>query len=157
MKLSKTEKKVLHLLAWGKNYFETLFELNKERRENEKSPMTLGTLHMICWHIRQKTGIKSTKDKEECRKWEREHQFSDVQKEKGPTEQQEKILHLLAIGRTYPEICRILQISPQSAMNLASQARKRAKLKDLTFNSIREYLLEMARLKAGHLNGDPCF
>lgn len=137
MELSKTERRVLHLLAWGKSNPEILETMNLERRmKPEKGKragreMSLSTLHTVCTQIRKKTGIKNTKDATECRNWERAHpRLSQLQKERGPTTKQMEILWRIAAGERYPQICEEMHLTKQAAMNLASEARKRAKLTD---------------------------
>jgi DNA-binding CsgD family transcriptional regulator len=182
MDLTRTEKTILHHLAWGKTYREILTVMNEERAKNPGEgklagrPMSLFTLHTVCCRIRQKTGIKSTKDAKECRNWERTHlRYTPIQKEKGPSPRQLQILRLLAEDRAYPEICQTMGLNMQSAMNLASEARKRVKITDKLRSSVRNYLIHSGpaanggydlmvaphemqpKAPNGCLNGDPCF
>lgn len=166
MQLSKTERRVLHLLAWGKKYPEILYLINEDRRKNPVKgvfsgrEMSLSTLHTICCRIRKKTGIKSTKDAVECRNWEKANPVgSPLQKEHGPTARQTEILLRLAAGERYPEICEGMMLSPQAAMNLASEARKRVKIADNLPSSVKAFFTQKAQPPPiqGFLDGDPCF
>jgi len=162
--LSKIQKKVLFLLAWGKTYDQILEFLNAQRAKlypKKKSAhhhqfYTKDHLFTILAHLRNKTGIKNTKDAAECRQWERDNRLSITQIEKGPTERQLSVLRLLAYGYQYAFIMRELKLSRQACMNLASQGRKRAGITDLSKNSLRVYLkLDPAPPKAFHLVNVP--
>lgn len=173
MQLSKTERRVLHLLAWGKTNPEILEIINKERLKTPekvkgkvakpkppKRPMSQFTLHNLCHSIRKKTGIKSTKDAAECRAWEKANpHFSPLQKEHGPTPKQMEILLRIAAGERYSQICREMVLSLQAAMNLASEARKRAKISDNFPSSVKAYLMGLKATPEPPKDpmDDPCF
>ncbi len=154
MTLSKVERLVLHHLAWGKPYREIVAILNQARATLYPEKKYVHGfynsihLHCICGNIRKKTGISNTKDPVECRQWERDNRYTPKQVEKGPTAQQLQILQLIAEDFTYDQIAQKMGLAKQSILNLASQARKRAKLSNTLRRTVREYLLEMARLQS---------
>lgn len=146
MKLSRIEKFVLDLLSWGKSYPEVLKAMEAQRPKwYPHKPAyvhafyTMQHLHSLCGSIRKKTGIRDTKDPDECREWSRKNRYTPYQQERGPTRQQMSILHHLAAGKDYATISKDMHLSMQACLNLASQARKRAKLKDSLPSSIRAY------------------
>lgn len=127
--LSSRELRILRLLANGENY------------DNIKKTVgiTLGNIHATCWLIRKKTGIKQTRDMEECRNYLRQlrgtkelppSSTSEDQDPKlsRPTPRQMEVLRLLATGKTTPEIAQLLAVCPQSVLNYASLGAKRAGL-----------------------------
>lgn len=118
-KLSARERDTLNKLAWGWSYL----------RIAEHLKIEAPNLHVICHHIRQKTGITNTKNAEECRNWQRGHQpITPPWYQPGPTPMQMEVMRLRSLGLSYVEIGSQLSMVPQTAQNHCSQGCKRAKI-----------------------------
>ncbi len=186
--LSPIEKLVLHRLAWGDSKEEILKKMNLERKHLYPKKFVYTNdfyrkehFYTVCHSIRRKTGIQDTSNAQECRTWERDHRYSPVQEEKGPTPQQLRVLYMLAIGADYPAIQQSMKLKHQSVVNLASEGRLRAGITDTLPSSAMAYFMKLEHEQAlrerkreqmekhlglakeipdllkpeGHLNGDP--
>lgn len=120
--LSALEMVVLRLLSNGAKYPQI----------KAKYPlMTQASFHSHCYNIRHKTGIRETRDPQECRRYIRtlgqtllsQQQEAPV---RVPTPRQMEVLRLVAQGKPYAEIARLLSIDRQSAQNTASNGARRA-------------------------------
>lgn len=82
-------------------------------------------LHTICHHIRQKTGIRDTRDPEQCRAYARLPEPLSFRPPLKITAHQLEVLKLIAQGLTYREIAGQLSIALQSVQNHAVRGCKR--------------------------------
>jgi DNA-binding NarL/FixJ family response regulator len=113
-RLTPKEIVILRLLASGKTYEEIRFALS----------LSQACLHTHCHHVRQKTGIVNTKNRDECYAFQRGFTNPD----KVPllaTKAQKAVLALLAQGKSYAEIANTLGIGIQTVQNHASTGAKR--------------------------------
>lgn len=115
--LSRTEGKALRCFSYGVSYEETANRLG----------LTVPYIHTLAYHIRLKTGIKDTRDPEECKAW-----FQGVKNYlrahfDGPTRTQLNIMTLMTQhGMDYQQIAQRLELSIQTVQNHASMGCKRA-------------------------------
>lgn len=116
--LFPTERETLKLLADGKKYSEirALLRLNPS------------TLHTRLYHIRKKTGIKDTRDKDECRKVFKAIIHSTQKPVSAPTRTQLEIMALIAAAHDYAYIASNLEIKISTLQNQLSQGLKRARI-----------------------------
>lgn len=128
--LSDRENRILRLLSVGESYESIRSTLG----------MSLGNMHATAWVIRQKTGIKNTLDKDECRMYYRkcaQEAFANegkppVEQEQNPklflpTPRQQHIMHLWAVeGKTHKEISAECGISVTAVYNALCRGSWRA-------------------------------
>ena len=112
--LSNQERRVLYMISRGGNYRDCADHEGKN----------VETIHVIAHHIRQKTGIKDTRDHAECREFIRGHrpQLHPDKVPKPPSPKQIEILRLVVQGQTYKAIATHFGIRPQTVQNHASCA-----------------------------------
>ncbi len=154
-KLQTREKRILAFLARGWSYPQIAKRL--EIRDD--------CLHVHCHHIRQKTGIKNTRDAEECHHYVRnvpDHYIPPVRRPLSWT--QKEVLELIALGDDYARIARTLGIGKQTAQNHASAACKRAGIDAkghyARTKAIKEYVAQVNAEKnatTGEPVNDPMF
>jgi len=168
-KLTNRELRILSLLAQGQTYNQV-----KERL----AITTIENVHVTCYNIRKKTGIRQTRDPNECRAYmekvapdtvRRAFHLSALPAEDGLTEGQAHVLRLIAAGRTYKQIATFFGTTSQSVQNLACRACKRAGIRSAGWNRthyIREWVKtyygeetieEPHPDLSGALMGDPMF
>jgi len=122
-KLSRRELSILQLLANGKTC--------RQIQEYFDPCISEANVHTCCYNIRQKTGIKETRDPRECRAYVRTFLHNEVARArevgmpKPPTERQVMVLRLLVQGRNYRQIGQTMGLGYQSAQNAACRAAKR--------------------------------
>lgn len=109
--LSPRELQVLKMLAGGLTYQQIKTALH----------LSDSSVHVQCHRIRQKTGIKDTSDKRECKKYVETYRPKDCV----PTPRQMDVLRLLAQGKTHKYIAASLGMSVSASMNYASQGMLR--------------------------------
>lgn len=142
--LTDRELRMLIRLADGDTYKEL----------QEYFGVSAPNVHTTCAIIRAKTGIRQTRDPEECKHYLASIQaqrIADVQappdrngfRPRNVTHCQLEVFRLLVRGRTYEEISKLLGVTSQSVQNLASRGCKRAGIHHQGWNrtaAIREYL-----------------
>lgn len=117
--LTNRQKEVLSKLAWGWSY----------SRIQEFLHISPANMHTIAHAIRKASGIKDTKNAEECRYWQRGHRLINaVTYAPGPTKRQLEVMRLRAQGLGYPEIALRLGITAQCAQDQCSKGCKRARI-----------------------------
>ncbi len=129
-------------------------------------------VHVRCHTIRQKTGIRQTRDPAECRRYLRslpphivENALKGKPKPSAPrdlTLRQMEILRLIAHGHSYASIARTYEILPQTVQNHATTACQRAAIVHDGWNRtkrIREWLQQRDEASAMPLSpmADPMF
>ncbi len=109
--LTKRQSEVLRLLNRGKTYAKVREELG----------ISAANLHLICWHIRRKTGIASTRNQVDIRA------FSQASGKPLPplAPRQRAVLLLYVEGKTHSEIAATLGMSRATSWNQACQGCKR--------------------------------
>jgi DNA-binding CsgD family transcriptional regulator len=124
-KLTNREIRLLSCLADGSTYQEIASFLG----------MSIPNVHTTCHGIRQKTGIRQTRDREECARYlatlppEMVKHALCAPKREAPSSLtfcQLDAFRLLASGQSYDQIAQTLGIQPQSVQNLITRACKRA-------------------------------
>jgi DNA-binding CsgD family transcriptional regulator len=152
-RLSTREMAVLALLAQGDNLKEI----------KDYFGISLENVHTICCTLRKKTGIRQTRDAEECKRYLAKLDQSLVERALYPpaappplplTDCQLEAMRLLASGRTYQQIATFLGILPQSVQNLLTRACKCAGITHAGWNRTR-YIKEYLARRDGHLPPAP--
>jgi len=159
-RLTPRELRILRLLSRGESY-------DKIRETME---ITHQNLYSTCAIIRRKTGIGETRDHEECRKVLRVlHSTLVEQGEKpealpprspAPFPCQLAVMRLVASGKKYKEIARLLNIQVQCAQNYASEGAKRAGIVGQGWKRnrlMKEWLEKHAPERPKSLMDDPAF
>ena len=125
--LSNRELFVLRKLSFGHSYDHLAMALNVSR----------ACLHTICYHIRKKTGITSTRDVEQCREGLRVCSRRQFHKD-GPTPRQIEVFRLLVQRMPYRQIGKLLGYpNPQTVQNIACLGAKRAGIKGAGYQRTR--------------------
>lgn len=157
--LHPKELRILRLLARGRSYEEVCAEMKIKK----------SCLHTHCLHIRQKTGIRETKDARQCKDYMLAHTAHPQQywrpSPTSPTHTQLEILRLMVEGLSYAQIARERSISVQCVQDHASQGCLRAGIRNQGHNrtrAIQSYLVQLDALAAGRpsapdLMDDPMF
>ncbi len=125
-----------------------------------KTHLRLPTLHVHCHHIRQKTGIRSTRSWQQCYDYLRgmRHHPEEVKAKSllPPTAKQIEVLRLLSMGRSYKETALALNMGAQTVQNHASAACKRVGITCRThmerLQAIRQWLAQHDREQASQIN-----
>lgn len=123
----------------------------------ERLKIRLDCLYVHCQHIRKKTGIKNTRNQQECRDYVKGIRHDDSIAWQPPLSwTQLEVIHLLSMGDSYKSISSTLSMKPQTAQNHASEACKRAGIHGLgrhaRLQAIRDYI---SRLEQNGQHIDP--
>lgn len=149
MQLSPRESQVLHLISGGYTYDMLSHGLG----------VTSENIHSVCFSIRRKTGIKSTKNKDECRNYIRWGRMGSRPEKKNPaTAKQLEVLRLIAEGLTYRQIAERLRVKVQTVTNHAHDACRRIGRGGCAYSRreiLREYFSEMDKKKAAEMAENP--
>ena len=114
--LQKREKEILLWLARDWTY----------QQIATHAGIRLPTLHVHMHHIRQKTGIKNTRNPDECKAYVRVAQHTPATPYQRPLSwTQKEVLSMIAEGLSYAEIGKTLNMGSQTAQNHASEACQR--------------------------------
>lgn len=119
IELTEREYAILRLLSSGRTYA-WLAEYGK---------MTPECVHTHCYHIRQKTGIRDTQNKAECRAvFNALNGRSAIPSHIGPTPTQVAIMRYFVTGMDIAQIARQQGMGNQTALNHLSIGCRRAKI-----------------------------
>lgn len=139
--LSPMERSILIYLSQGKHYDQVATMLN----------LRMPCFYVHCQHLRQKTGIKSTRSHEECRAYVKNIRSQALEAipviYRPPLSySQLEVLRGIASGDDYPKIGRTLNMGPQTVQNHATAACKRAGIKarghHARLAAIKQYIVE---------------
>lgn len=128
MPLTKRETEVFDLLAKGRTY----------RQIAEALGMSRANLHMVCYSIRKKTGIQSTRESKQVANHKQMLYFNTEPGCPQPTKKQIEVLRMVAEGKTHKEICSALNMKPSTAFNHASEGYKRFCIPDTGLRRIAQ-------------------
>lgn len=124
--LTRKQLIILQTLARGEGYEKAALRL-------QPAVLSRANYHVTCYQLREKTGIRNTRDSAECKAYLERLYNGDVRDPrrlaKQPTKRQLEIMGRFARGMSHSEIATELGIVPQTSMDVMSAGCRRLGIK----------------------------